>query len=267
MTLESASPRHPLDRWLRTEQLPSVYCAGCGIGTILGSYLRALEKLNAWDTVVTVSGIGCAGRASGYIKTDGFHTTHGRAIPFAFGVKTTNPELEVVVISGDGDLFSIGGNHFIHAARRNVDMTVICVNNFTYGMTGGQTAPTTPEGAKTTTTPKGASLKPFNLAHLAVGAGAVYVARYAFNQQILLTRAIAKGIQKAGLAFIEVVSICPTLFGKQNRLNVTEMYQQIKARTVKLTEEEKEKPRLAPIEFEPSGKGYQRIPVGVFVDI
>jgi len=266
MTTDIATLRHPLDRYLRTERFPHVYCAGCGIGTVLGAYLRALEKLDALDRVVTISGIGCTGRASGYVNTDGFHTTHGRAIPFAFGVKTTNPEMEVVVFSGDGDLFSIGGNHFIHAARRNLDMTIICINNFLYAMTGGQTAPTTPEHAKTATTPKGASLRPFNLAHLAAGAGAVYVARYAFNQQTLLTRSIVKAIEKDGLAFIEAVSPCPVLFGKNNSLKTIDMYQQIKARTIKLSKEEKENPRLAPIEFEP-GKGYIRIPVGEFVNI
>ncbi|MFQ5978404.1 MAG: thiamine pyrophosphate-dependent enzyme [Candidatus Heimdallarchaeota archaeon] len=266
MTSETLPLTHPLDRWLRIKRLPHTYCAGCSIGTILSAYTRALERLDMQDRIVTISGIGCTGRASGYINTDGFHTTHGRAIPFAFGVKSTNPRLEVVVLSGDGDLFSIGGNHFIHAARRNLDLTVICVNNFTYGMTGGQVAPTTPPQAITTTTPQGASLRPFNLAHLAAGAGAAYVARYAFHQQTLLARAIVKGIQKNGLAFIEVVSICPVLFGKRNRLSTAEMYQQIKSRTVKITKEEKERPILAPIEFE-TGKGYQRIPVGEFVNL
>ncbi len=261
------SPIHPLDRYLRAHRLPTVFCPGCGIGTTLGAYIQALEKLDALDTVVTVSGIGCTGRVSGYVNTDGFHAVHGRAIPFALGVKTTRPDLEVVVFSGDGDLFSIGGNHFIHAARRNLDMTVICINNFTYGMTGGQTAPTTPKYSVTSTTLKGATLQPFNLAHLASGAGAVYVARYAFNQQVQLTRAITKGIKKDGLAFIEVVSICPTLFGRRNKLTTTEMYQQIKARTIKITNEEKNNPRLAQIEFEPRGMGYKRIPVGEFVDI
>src|SRR4030042_4445348 len=138
---------HPLDELLRTDRLPHIWCPGCGLGTILGATLRAINKSGLdLDKTIMVSGIGCTGRAAGYVKLDSFHVTHGRALPFATGLKFANPDLKVVVFSGDGDLAAIGGNHLIHAARRNVDMTVICVNNFNYGMTGGQMGPTTPLG-------------------------------------------------------------------------------------------------------------------------
>ena len=147
-------PRHPLDGLLRTDRIPHIWCPGCGIGTAFSSCLIAMKEsgIDLKNTVM-VSGIGCSGRGAGYVKLDSYHTTHGRAIPFATGMKLANPELNIVVFSGDGDLFAIGGNHFIHAARRNVDMTVVCINNFTYGMTGGQVAATSPYQAKSTTTP------------------------------------------------------------------------------------------------------------------
>jgi 2-oxoglutarate/2-oxoacid ferredoxin oxidoreductase subunit beta len=149
-------PVHPLDDLLRTDRIPHIWCSGCGIGTAFSSCLIAL-KASGIDLkkTVMVSGIGCSGREAGYVNLDSYHTTHGRAIPFATGMKLANPELNLIVFSGDGDLFAIGGNHFIHAARRNVDMTVVCVNNFNYGMTGGQVAATTPYRSKTTTTPMG----------------------------------------------------------------------------------------------------------------
>ncbi|MEM2917711.1 MAG: thiamine pyrophosphate-dependent enzyme, partial [Candidatus Bathyarchaeia archaeon] len=144
---------HPLEAYLRKTRIPHIWCEGCGNGIILNSFVSALKETNFnLDDIVVVSGIGCIGRISGYTNTDSFHTTHGRPIAFATGVKLANPNLKVVVISGDGDLFAIGGNHFIHAARRNVDIQVICANNFNYGMTGGQQGPTTPIDAMTTTT-------------------------------------------------------------------------------------------------------------------
>ncbi|MEN8151557.1 MAG: thiamine pyrophosphate-dependent enzyme, partial [Planctomycetota bacterium] len=144
------------ENWLRQEMWPSIFCTGCGIGNVLNYALRAVEANGIGiDDVVFCSGIGCSSRLPGYIESDGLHTTHGRAIAFATGVKMANPDLTVVVFTGDGDCAGIGGNHFIHAARRNVDLTVICVNNYTYGMTGGQVSPTTPSGGMTTTTPYG----------------------------------------------------------------------------------------------------------------
>ena len=164
-----------------------------------------------------VSGIGCSGRGAGYIKLDSYHTTHGRAIPFATGLRLANPELNVVVFSGDGDLFAIGGNHFIHAARRNMDLTVICVNNFNYGMTGGQAAATTPSMAKTTTTPLGNPEQPFNLPLLAYASGASYVARWTILHTRDLTKSIEEALQKRGFSFVEVLAPCPTGYGRRNK--------------------------------------------------
>ena len=210
---------HPLESFLRKEMIPHIWCDGCGNGIILNCYVRALDELDLHlDKVVTVSGIGCIGRLSGYTNTDSYHTTHGRAIAFATGVKLVNPELKVVVISGDGDLFAIGGNHFIHAARRNVDIQVMCANNFNYGMTGGQYGPTTPLEAWTTTTPYGNIEHPFNLVHLAAASGAVYVARWTTLHVRRLNESIKKALQKEGFSFIEVITPCPEIYGRYNKI-------------------------------------------------
>lgn len=216
---EATAPAFPFDDVLRLDRLPHIWCAGCGLGIILQAFGQALQAADIHrDHLVVVSGIGCAGRASGYVNCDAFHTTHGRALAFATGVKVANPTLKVVVFSGDGDLFAIGGNHFIHAARRNVEMLVICANNFNYGMTGGQVGPTTPLEARTTTTPAGNWEEPFNLVQLAAAAGATYVARWAvvFPQQ--LTQAIAKGLRHEGFGLVEVISACPSVYGSLNGL-------------------------------------------------
>jgi 2-oxoglutarate ferredoxin oxidoreductase subunit beta len=155
---------------------------------------------------------------AGYLNLDSFHTTHGRAIPFATGLKLANPELKVVVYSGDGDLFAIGGNHFVHAARRNMDLMVVCVNNFTYGMTGGQVAPTTPIGPTQTTMPYGNFENSFNLPMLADACGAVYVARWTVYHVKQLAKAMKEGLSKKGFVFIEALSPCPTLYSRRNRL-------------------------------------------------
>ncbi len=210
---------HPLQGFLRKEMIPHIWCAGCGNGIILNCFSRALDELNIdLNKVVVVSGIGCIGRISGYTNTDSFHTTHGRSIAFATGVKLAKPELKVVVISGDGDLFAIGGNHFIHAARRNMDIKVICANNFNYGMTGGQHGPTTPLDAWTTTTPYRNIEHPFNLVHLAAGSGAVYVARWTAFHVRRLTESIKKALQKEGFSFIEVITPCPEIYGRYNKM-------------------------------------------------
>lgn len=210
---------HPYEKFLRKDRIPHIWCEGCGNGIILNCFARALDELNMdLDKVVVVSGIGCIGRVSGYTNTDSFHTTHGRPIAFATGVKLANPELKVVVISGDGDLFAIGGNHFIHAARRNLDIQVICANNFIYGMTGGQAGPTTPLTTWTSTTPYGSIEQAFNLVHLASACGAVYVARWTTLHTRWLTESIKKALQKEGFSFIEVISECPELFGRYNKM-------------------------------------------------
>ncbi|MBC8433894.1 MAG: 2-oxoacid:ferredoxin oxidoreductase subunit beta [Desulfobacterales bacterium] len=211
-------PQHPLDDLIRKDRIPHIWCPGCGIGTVFSSCLTAI-KGTGFDLskFVMVSGIGCSGRAAGYFKFDSFHTTHGRAVPFATGMKLANPDLNLVVFSGDGDLFAIGGNHFIHAARRNMDMTVICVNNLNYGMTGGQAAATTPYKAKTTTTPSGNHEAPFNLPFLAYAAGATYVARWTMLHTRDLTESIKTAFLRKGFSFIEVLSPCPVNYGRRNR--------------------------------------------------
>jgi 2-oxoglutarate/2-oxoacid ferredoxin oxidoreductase subunit beta len=209
--------QHPLDELLRTEYLPHIWCPGCGLGIILGTLLRNLSKSGLdLNKTVFISGIGCTGRAAGYVKLDSFHVTHGRALPFATGLKLANPDLKVIVFSGDGDLAAIGGNHFIHAARRNIDMTVICVNNFTYGMTGGQFGPTTPEKARTSTSLKGMSEKPFNLPYLAAASGAVYIARWTAAHVTQMDKAFSEAIAKKGFSMVEVISPCPTYYGRLN---------------------------------------------------
>lgn len=211
--------KHPFSKYLRSAMIPHIWCAGCGNGIVLNCFIHAVDELQAdLDKLVVVSGIGCIGRAAGYTNADSFHTTHGRAIAFATGVKLANPELQVVVISGDGDLFAIGGNHFIHAARRNVGIKVICANNFNYGMTGGQQGPTTPLEALTTTTPYGNIEAPFNLVHLAAASGATYVARWTTLHVRRLTQSIKRMLQKEGFCFIEVVSPCPEIFGRRNKM-------------------------------------------------
>ncbi|MCK4477261.1 2-oxoacid:ferredoxin oxidoreductase subunit beta [Candidatus Bathyarchaeota archaeon] len=219
MTESNLMLGHPLAKYLRQERMPHIWCEGCGNGVLLCSFFEALDELKLdLDKLVVVSGIGCIGRAAGYVNVDSFHTTHGRAIAFATGVKLANPDLKVVVISGDGDLFAIGGNHFIHAARRNVDIKVICANNFNYGMTGGQYGPTTPLDSWTTTTPYGNIEHPFNLVHLAAASGAVYVARWTTLQVRRLRNSIEKALQKEGFSFIEVISPCPEIYDRYNKL-------------------------------------------------
>ncbi|MDH5420074.1 MAG: thiamine pyrophosphate-dependent enzyme [Candidatus Bathyarchaeota archaeon] len=211
--------RHPLQSFLRKGMIPHIWCKGCGNGIILNCFVKALDELNIdLNKVVVVSGIGCIGRISGYTNTDSFHTTHGRPIAFATGVKLAKPELKVVVISGDGDLFAIGGNHFIHAARRNMDIQVICANNFNYGMTGGQHGPTTPLQALAPTTPYGNIEHPFNLVHLAAGSGAVYVARWTVFHVRRLIESIKKALQKEGFSFIEAVTPCTEIYGQYNKM-------------------------------------------------
>lgn len=224
------NPDHPLEDLIRTDRIPHIWCAGCGTGTVFSSCLIAIKDSGLdLNKFVMVSGIGCSGRAAGYVKLDSFHTTHGRPIPFATGMKLGNPDLNVIVFSGDGDLFAIGGNHFIHAARRNIDMTVICVNNFNYGMTGGQVAATTPYLARTTTTPAGNPESPFNLPLLAYAAGATYVARWTMLHVRDLINSIEEALLKKGFSFIEVLSPCPVNYGRRNKekpLETLKLYQE-----------------------------------------
>jgi 2-oxoglutarate ferredoxin oxidoreductase subunit beta len=214
------SKEHPMDYLIRADRFPHVWCSGCGLGSVLSCFVQAIAASGIpKEKFAVVSGIGCTGRASGYLNLDVFHTTHGRAIPFAIGLKLANPELNVIVFSGDGDLFAIGGNHIIHAARRNADITVICSNNFIYGMTGGQLAPTTPLEAWSTTSPYGNVEPPFNLCNLVASAGASYVARWTSLDARRLQESIEEAIHKRGFSFIEALPPCPTTFGRRNRFD------------------------------------------------
>jgi 2-oxoglutarate ferredoxin oxidoreductase subunit beta len=211
------------DKYIRASMWPSIFCTGCGIGNVLNYTLRAIDELGLdIDRVVFCSGIGCSSRLPGYIEADGLHTTHGRAIAFATGVKLSQPQLKVIVFTGDGDMAGIGGNHFIHAARRNVDLTVVCVNNFNYGMTGGQVSPTTPVAGLTTTSPYGNLEEPFDLSRLAIGAGAPFVARWTVGYPYETVEAIAAAIRKPGFGFVELLMPCPTSYGKGNKLREPE---------------------------------------------
>lgn len=219
MTQAIVVEEHPLDAIMRSERIPHIFCPGCGIGIAMRCYGQAiLESGIPRDNHVVVSGIGCTGRVAGYMNIDSYHTTHGRPIPFATGLKLANPDLTVTVFSGDGDLAAIGGNHLIHAARRNVDIKVVCVNNFNYGMTGGQFGPTTPQGARGTTAPYGNPELPFNLPFLLAAAGANYVSRWTTLHVRQIKDEILHIFKKPGFAFIEILSSCPVGFGKSNSI-------------------------------------------------
>ncbi len=212
-------PRESVMRFLRLGLFPHIFCAGCGHGIALHAIIRAFDSLG-YDPkdIMVVSGIGCSSRISGYINANTLHTTHGRALAFATGVKLAKPSLKVVAVMGDGDCAAIGGNHFIHAARRNIDITAIVLNNYIYGMTGGQASPTTPHGAKGSTAPYGFIERQFDLCNLAGAAGAVYVARATVFHIPQMEKFVKKALEKKGFSFVEIVSICPTQFGRRNRL-------------------------------------------------
>jgi 2-oxoglutarate ferredoxin oxidoreductase subunit beta len=211
---------HPMSDLLRIDRFPHVWCPTCGLGTVVNCLAASILKTPEVDPnhIGVVSGIGCTGRGAGYLRFDSFHTTHGRALPFATGLALSRPDMKVIVFSGDGDIISIGGNHFIHAARRNMDMVVICVNNFIYAMTGGQTAPTTPTHARSSTSPFGNSDVPFNLPYLAASCGSTYVARWTALHVRRLQKSISEALKKKGFSFIEVISPCSTLYARLNKL-------------------------------------------------
>ena len=254
--------KHPMAKYIREDRQPWIYCSGCSIGIVTQMVARAIEELGIdFTKTVIVSGIGCSGRTSGYFKTGTYHTTHGRAIAFAEGVKIANPELEVIVISGDGDLAAIGGNHLIHACRRNIDITVICINNFNYGMTGGQFGPTTEHEKYSQTSPRpiGNIEHPFNLVQLAASSGATFVARWTAVQARRATKSIEKGISKKGFSFIEIVGACPTAYGRMNRLGEgVQMHQHL----IDVAEIQNGlEPHLAELDYD------KRIVCGEFVEI
>jgi len=206
------------ERYIRHDTMPHIWCAGCGHGIIMKALIRAIDSLGLdKDKVVIVSGIGCASRLPGYIDCNTLHTTHGRALPFAIGVKMAKPQLEVIVVSGDGDALAIGGNHFIHACRRNINLTLIIFNNYIYGMTGGQFSPTSPLYSFSTTTPYGNPEPEFDAIKLAEGAGATFGARGTTYHAVQIESLIRDGIRHKGFSVIDVLEACPTGFGRRNR--------------------------------------------------
>jgi len=238
----------PYENYLRMEKMPHMWCPGCGIGVIVKSMIRAIHAMG-WqkDDTAVISGIGCTSRAPGYMDMNTLHTTHGRALTFATGIKLVKPDKHIVVIAGDGDSTAIGGNHFIHACRRNIDITMIIVNNYIYGMTGGQYSPCTPTGDKAATAPYGNIDPSFNLTDLAIGAGATYVARGQVGNGLMLEKFIKDGMAHHGFSVIEVLANCHTQYGRRNkRAEIHDMLNFIKNSSVpakkaeKMTEEELE---------------------------
>jgi 2-oxoglutarate/2-oxoacid ferredoxin oxidoreductase subunit beta len=234
--------------YLRKDRMPHIWCAGCGHGIIVKSILRAIDKLK-WnkDEVVVVSGIGCSSRTPGYLDFNTLHTTHGRALAFATGVKLANPNLKVLVVAGDGDSLAIGGNHFIHACRRNLHMALIVYNNNIYGMTGGQASPTTFRGAKGTTAPYGALEDPFDVCAMAAAAGATFVGRALDLDAVAMDRVILQALENKGFSVVDAWSQCTTYFGRQNKWgSASDMMERYKGMTYnvrladKMTPEEKE---------------------------
>jgi 2-oxoglutarate ferredoxin oxidoreductase subunit beta len=206
-------------KFIRMTQLPHVWCPGCGNGMIVRALLEAVDQLKLdQNKVVVVSGIGCSGRTPFVLDFNTMHTTHGRALTFASGIKLANPELHVIVIMGDGDASAIGGNHFIHACRRNLDMTALIFNNGIYGLTGGQLAPTTPMGKRSTTSLAGSIEPPFDLVKLALGAGAAFVARTTSFDHKQTTSYIKQAVLHRGFGVVDILTSCPTYFGRMNEV-------------------------------------------------
>lgn len=240
------------------EKFPHVWCPGCGNGIVMGALLRAVSRLGlSKDEIVLASGIGCSGRMPAYLDFNTLHTTHGRALPFATGIKLAKPSLTVIVIMGDGDATAIGGNHFIHAARRNLNLTAIIINNSIYGMTGGQYSPTTPFGAVTSTSVYGHIEHAFSIAELAVTAGASFVARSTVYHADLMDRLFEQAVRKRGFAVVEVISNCHVQYGRRNKLGgAVEMLKGFRKNSVTVNKAA----RMTPEELE--GK----ITIGVLAD-
>ncbi|MGD9808023.1 MAG: 2-oxoacid:ferredoxin oxidoreductase subunit beta [Deferribacterales bacterium] len=206
-------------KYLRKGKIPHIWCPGCGYGIIMKSVIRAVDDMG-WDKdkLVFTSGIGCASRLPGYIDANTLHTTHGRSLAFATGVKMAKPELNVIALGGDGDMTAIGGNHFIHACRRNINITCLVFNNYIYGMTGGQYSPTTPKAARATTAPYGNSDNQFDIAQLAIGAGATFVARSTTYHAVPMEKVIKQAFEHKGFSVVEIIAGCPTGYGRKNKI-------------------------------------------------
>jgi 2-oxoglutarate ferredoxin oxidoreductase subunit beta len=252
--------KHPMLKYLKEkgpmgDRMPMIMCPGCGSGQVLNAALHAVDQLIEEDGIpkenfVFITGVGCSARlTSHYLNFDSGWTIHGRTLAIATGALLANPDLRLIVITGDGDTGAIGGNHFIHACRRNLDLTILCINNGLYGMTGGQVAPTTSTGISTTTTPYGNTEESFDLCKMAETAGATYVARWTTAHPVQTRRAVTKGIRKKGAAFIEVMAQCPI----HRKQSPTDMLKELKKNAV----------RIKSNEVAPEGK----IPIGEFCDI
>ena len=251
--------RNVVYEWLRHDKkFPHVWCAGCGLGILLGSMVRALSASGLdKNQVVLVSGIGCSGRLPVYVDVASVHTTHGRALTFATGIKLAKPDLVVIVVMGDGDATAIGGNHLIHAARRNLDLTAVVVNNQTYGMTGGQYSPTTPFGAKASTAAFGHIEHSFDISALSDTAGAAFVARSTVYHVNQMDKLLLQAVNKIGFSVVEILSPCHTNFGRHNRLgSQVEMMKEFKKRGV---------PVQRWLEMPPAEQ-QDRIPLGILKD-
>jgi 2-oxoglutarate ferredoxin oxidoreductase subunit beta len=248
-----------IHKYLRHDKkFPHVWCPGCGIGIMLGALIRAIDRSGyEKDEIVLVSGIGCSGRLPVYVDFNTLHTTHGRALTFATGIKLAKPGLKVIVIMGDGDAVAIGGNHFIHAARRNIDITTLILNNNIYGMTGGQSSPTTPYGMRSTTTVYSNIEQSFNISELAVTAGAAFVGRGTVYHARLLDNLMEKAFLKKGFSVVEIIAHCHTQYGRQNRLGTAvEMMEQQRDRAVTV----EKAARMKPEELK------DKVVIGVLVD-
>jgi len=248
----------PYEKYLRNDRLPHIWCPGCGHGIVLKALLRSIDTLAIpKDDVAVVSGIGCASRLPGYVDFNTLHTTHGRALPFATGIKVIKPQLHVIVTAGDGDTVAIGGNHFIHACRRNIDMTLIIFNNYIYGMTGGQTSPTTPFGSYTSTAIYGSYSNHFDLIRLALAGGATFAARSTTYHVKLLEKVITQGMKHKGFSVIEVLEDCPTAYGRRNKFrSAADMMKVYKEKCV----------MLEAMDRLPLDKLEGRIPIGIFAE-
>jgi 2-oxoglutarate/2-oxoacid ferredoxin oxidoreductase subunit beta len=242
---ESSATLHHLRK---NKRFPTIWCSGCGIGVVMGSLIRAIESLGIEnDQVALVAGIGCTARMPVYMDYNTLHTTHGRALAFATGLKIARPEMKVITIMGDGDALAIGGNHFIHAARRNIGITALVVNNSIYGMTGGQQSPTTPLDMRATTAPYGNIEPPFPICALAAAAGATYVARSTVYHPLELDKYLSQAISNDGFSLVEAVSYCHTTYGRINKLgSAADMMRALKDNSIsksaydKLSDEERE---------------------------